>query len=368
MPDYSKLIRPEISTLTKYVPGKPIEEVQREYGLTEVVKLASNENPLGPSPKARAAVAEMLDELHLYPDGSSLKLRSAIASKYGVDVAQVAVGSGLDEILRLIGQTFLNRGEEAVMADLTFSVYSHSVKLMGGQCVVVPLKDYTHDLSGMAKAITENTKLVFIANPNNPTGTIVTKQQLDDFMSKVPKDVIVVLDEAYCEYVEDPDYPNGLDYLRAGHTVLVLRTFSKIYGLAALRLGYVMGPRPLIEAIHLMRPVFNANALAQSACIAALQDDEHVRRTREVNRTGKEYLMRQFSNMGLTAVPSHTNFIYVDVGMDGRQIFVELQKRGIIVRPMGHPTFVRITIGTPEQNRKLVAALREVLGEVKLGD
>lgn len=368
MPDYSKLIRPEISTLTKYVPGKPIEEVQREYGLTEVVKLASNENPLGPSPKAKAAVEKMLDQLHLYPDGGSVKLRTAIAEKFGIDPEQVAVGTGLDEILRLISQTFLNNGEEAVMADLTFPVYSHSVKLMGGKCVVVPVKDFTHDLQGMAQAVTENTKLVFIANPNNPTGTIVTKQQLDEFMENVHDDVIVVLDEAYCEYVESPDYPNGLDYLKAGRTVLVLRTFSKIYGLAALRLGYVMGPRELIEAIHLMRPVFNANALAQEACIAALQDDEHVQRTLEVNRRGKEYLMAEFAKMGLMAVPSHTNFIYVDVAMDAKQVFVELQKRGVIVRPSGHPTFVRITIGTLEQNRKLVAALREVLGEVKLGD
>jgi len=359
------LCRETILNIKPYVPGKPIEEVERELGIRGVIKLASNENPMGPSPKALEALQRSLARINLYPDGSCYNLKNKLASLWGWPPEGIVVGNGADEVIKLVAEAFLNPGEEAIMADPTFSEYEFATLLMGGRAVKVPCQDWQHSLEDMAERITPNTKLVFICNPNNPTGTIVRGEDLDSFLTRVPARVLVVLDEAYAEYVEDPQYREGIDYLRRGaKNLVVLRTFSKIYGLAGLRVGYGLTSPEVAAALNRVREPFNVNLLAQEAALAALEDQEHRDKSRALNREGKEYLYREFRSLGLEYVPSQTNFIFVDVKRDGRQIFQELLKRGIIVRTgdiFGYPTFLRITVGTLEQNRRLVEALKEIL-------
>lgn len=353
-------VHPDIQSLSPYVPGKPIDELQRELGLTRVIKLASNENPLGPSPKAVAALAGAHETLHRYPDGGAYRLRQAIAERWKVASDQVILGNGSDEILGLLARTFLAPGDEAVMADHTFVIYKMEVTAAHGTPVVVPLVNWTHDLEGMARAITGRTRLLFVCNPNNPTGTMVPADAISRLMASVPQDVIVVFDEAYYEYVRDPRFPDSIAYVKAGRNAIVLRTFSKIYGLAGLRVGYGISTPEITNFLNRVRPPFNANSLAQRAALAALGDDEHVARSRTVNAAGMEQLGNGLKALGFAPVPSEANFLYFDVKRDGRQVFEALLREGIIVRHI-EGTMLRVTVGQVEENTAFLQALRKVL-------
>lgn len=353
-------VHPDIQSLSPYVPGKPIDELQRELGFTRVIKLASNENPLGPSPKAVAALAGANDTLHRYPDGGAYRLRQAIAERWKVTSEQVILGNGSDEILGLLARTFLAPGDEAVMADHTFVIYKMEVTAAHGKPVVVPLVNWTHNLEAMAQAITPRTRLLFICNPNNPTGTMVSAGAISRLMAKVPHDVIVVFDEAYFEYVRDPQFPDTIAYAKAGRNAIVLRTFSKIYGLAGLRVGYGISTPEITNFLNRVRPPFNANSLAQRAALAALGDDEHVAKSRAVNAAGMEQVGNGLRALGVTPIPSEANFLYFDVKRDGRQVFEALLREGIIVRHIDG-TMLRVTIGQSDENTAFLQALKKVL-------
>ncbi len=359
--------RAAIDAITPYSPGKPIEEVAREFGLDpkSIIKLASNENPLGPSPLAVEAMRQHVQDVRLYPDGDSYELRHALADYLDVDANEIVVGRGSDEIMHFLAVAFLEPGDEVVMGDPPFSMYEISTLLMGATPVKVPLKDYTHDLPAMADAITPRTKLVYIANPHNPTGTINTRDEVDAFLARIPEQVLVVLDEAYFQYASRPDYPTSLDYARAGHNVIVLHTFSKIYSLAGLRIGYGVSFRPeVIKAIKQVQEPFNVANLAQWAAIASLQDPEQITRGRAVNDAGKAQLYAAFERLGLPYVPTETNFILVDVRQPCREVFGRLLREGVIVRTgdiFGYPTKIRVTIGTAEENARFIATLEKAL-------
>jgi len=352
-----------IRSIIPYEPGKPIEEVEREYGIANSVKLASNENPLGPSPKAVAVLRAKLDQLHLYPDGDCFYLKNGLAKKLGVAPDQLIFGNGSNEIIELAVRTFLRPGDEAVMAQQAFVVYQLIVQAVGGKSVQVPLRDYTHDLSAIAAAVTAQTRIVFLANPNNPTGTIFRRDEWVKFLATVSPDVLLIVDEAYFEYVQDSSYPNSIDYHADGRAILTLRTFSKLYGLAGLRVGFGVGNQQLISLMQRVRQPFNVNAPAQWAALAALDDRDHVDRSLAVNREGLEFLGAEFKKLGLQFVPSQGNFVLVRVGK-GAEVFTQLLRQGVIVRPMGgykFPEHVRVTVGTMAENQKFIAALREVI-------
>lgn len=353
---------PWLRDLVSYEPGKPIEDVARELGLkpSEIIKLASNENPLGPSPRALAAMREMLERAHFYPDGGGYYLREAIARKFGFDRANIILGCGSNEIIEFIGKAFLNPGDEIVTARHAFVVYKLMATLFGAQTIEVPDPGFAHDLNAMAAAITPRTREVFIANPNNPTGTLLSQAEIDRFMEKVPPHVIVVFDEAYYEFNEQP--PDTLKFVREGRNVVVLRTFSKIQGLANLRIGYGIARAELIDVLQKTRQPFNTNGIAQAGALAGLADEEHQRRTREITITGRDFLQREFARLGLEFVPSFANFVLVKVG-DGRAVFEALMKRGIIVRDMtsyGLPEWIRVSIGTAAQNERFITELRKL--------
>lgn len=352
-----------VCDLVAYEPGKPISETARELGLdpAQIVKVASNENPLGPSPLAVAAMREALDEAHIYPDGGGYKLRSAVAESVGMDLANVVLGNGSNEIIELLCHTFLNKDAELIAAEHAFVVYKLMATLFGAKYIDVADPDFIHDLDGMADAITENTRLVFIANPNNPTGTMVDQAAIDRFMALVPEHVVVVFDEAYIEFPKNA--PDTLRYVREGRNVCVLRTFSKIHGLAGLRIGYGLAPENLAKLLQKARQPFNANSIAQAGALAALADADHVARTRAINREGMDFYEKAFVERGLETVPSHANFLLVKVG-DGDRVFREMLAQGVIVRAMSGyklPDWVRISIGTPEQNRRCLEVLDAVL-------
>ncbi len=360
------MARDEIFKIKPYVPGKPVEEVERELGIKDVIKLASNENPLGPAPKAVEAIKMAAEGVNFYPDGNSFYLKSALANKLNFTTEEILVGNGSDETIMLIGSAFLNSGEEIVMGYPSFSEYDFSAKIMGANTVQVPLKDFTHDLKSMVAAITEKTKIVFVCNPNNPTGTVVTQKDVDEFMDLVPNKVLVVFDEAYYEYVEDANYPDTLRYVREERNAIVLRTFSKIYGLAGLRVGYCIANKEIISAINRVREPFNVNLIAQKAALAALGDEGFLEKSRKVNSEGKEMLYSEFQKMGIKYVPTDANFIFLDTGMDSKDLFQQLLQKGVIIRTgdiFGHPTFIRVTIGTKEENTRFISALKEVLNK-----
>ncbi|HEY2921701.1 MAG TPA: histidinol-phosphate transaminase [Candidatus Binatia bacterium] len=352
-----------IRTLIPYEPGKPIEEVEREYGIANSIKLASNENPLGPSPKAMAAIRAKLDQLHLYPDGDCFYLKREVARKLGVAPENLIFGNGSNEIIELAVRTLMRPGDEAVMAEQAFVVYPLIVQAVGGKKKAVPLRNFTHDLAAIGAAITPETRVVFLANPNNPTGTIFRRDEWERFLGKVPRDRLLIVDEAYFEYVQDSAYPDSLRYHAEDRAILTLRTFSKLYGLAGLRIGYGVGPKQLIDMMHRVRQPFNVNAAAQWAALAALDDVDHVKRSLEVNRLGIEYLQREFTRLGLEFVPSHANFILVRVGK-GQEVFEQLLSQGVIVRPMAgyqFPEHVRVTVGTMAENRRFIDALEKTI-------
>ncbi|MCP9449107.1 MAG: histidinol-phosphate transaminase [Nitrospira sp.] len=353
-------IHPDIQSLTPYVPGKPIEELQRELGLGRVIKLASNENPIGPSSKALAALAGATDNLHRYPDGGGHRLRQVLAERWKVSSEQIILGNGSDELLGLLARAFLAPGDDAVMADHTFVIYRMEVTAAHGNPIVVPLTNWTHDLDAMAKAVTPRTRLLFVCNPNNPTGTMVPAEEVERLMASVPNDVVVVFDEAYFEYVRDPWFPDTIAYVRDGRNVVVLRTFSKIYGLAGLRIGYGITTPEIAGILNRIRPPFNANSLAQRAAAAALGDEEHVARSRSVNAEGMAQVRQGLEALGLTPIPSQTNFLYFDIGRDGRRVFEALLREGIIVRHI-EGTMLRVTIGLADENAAFLQALKKVL-------
>lgn len=361
--------RQTIFRIRPYRPGKPLEEVEREYGIRDAVKLASNENPLGPSPKAVAAMQEHARAVALYPEDTCFYLVRDLAAHLGVPEEWLILGTGSDEVLHCAALAYLAEGDEAVMATPSFVMYETNTLLMGGQAIEVPLKDFRHDLPAMLAAVGERTKLFFICNPNNPTGTIVTRGEVDRVLDALPPHTLLVLDEAYCEYVESPDYPNSLDYVREGRNVLVMRTFSKIHALAGLRVGYGIARPDIIQTLHRVRPPFNVNSMAQVAARASLADEQQVPRSRQVNADGKAYLYSSLQAMGIPYVPTEANFLYIDTGRDSRQVFEALLRRGVVVRTgdvFGMPSFVRVTIGTPPQNQRFVEALRHVLADPAL--
>ena len=354
---------PQLKDLVAYEPGKPIEDVARERGLKpeDIIKLASNENPLGPSPKAVTAMQEAVKEVNIYPDGASWKLRNALAEKFGLEMGNIIMGCGSNEVIEFIGHAFLKPGDNIITAEHAFVVYKLMAKVFGADTIEVPDPGYVHDLDAMAAAITPETKEVFIANPNNPTGTLVTQEQIDRFMAKVPDHVVVVFDEAYYEFLDNP--PDTLKYVREGRNVCVLRTFSKIHGLAGLRVGYGLAPAHLADVLQKARQPFNVNAIAQAGALAALADKEHTDLTREINREGMTFYEQAFRERGLEFVPSHANFLLVKTD-NGDSVFKEMLKQGVIVRAMSSyklPEWIRISIGTPAQNERVIEVLDSVL-------
>lgn len=356
--------RPEVFTLKPYVPGKPIEDVKRELGLDDIIKMASNENPLGSSPKAIEAVEKNVRNMHLYPDANCFNLKTRLAAVTGIAADGILIGNGSDELLMLLAATLLNRGDQIIFAQPSFSEYEFTAKIMGGECIEVPLIDFTHDLDSLSAAITDRTKIVYICNPNNPTGTIVGAAAIERFMEKVPDDVLVVFDEAYGEYVESPDFASGLQYVQAGRNAMVLRTFSKIYGLAALRVGYALTLPEIAQVVEMITEPFNVNMLAQVAALAAIDDTHHVQSSRDANSAGKKYLYNELEKMGVYYVPTEANFIFLDTGKNSQEVFKAMLQMGIIIRTgdiFGHPNFIRVTIGTQVENERFIKALQQVL-------
>ncbi len=365
-----KTAHEHILKLTVYEPGKPVEELARDLGLREeeIIKLASNENPLGPSPKALEAMRSTLERSHFYPDGGGYELRGAVAERLGVTRENVVLGNGSNEIIEFIGHAFFRPGDEVVVARHSFAVYKLMAQLFGADTVEVADPGYTADLDAMLAAITPKTRTIFIANPNNPTGTMVGQEAIDRFMARVPDHVLVVFDEAYHEFLDDEAAPDVLPYVRAGRNVVVMRTFSKIMGLANLRIGYGITTPELAAVLQRTRQPFNANGIAQAGALAGLLDEEHMRKTRELTHEGREYLEREFAAMGLEYVPSVANFVLVNVG-DGNAVFQAMLRKGIILRAMasyGLPEWIRISVGTMEQNRRCIEELRALVKDGKL--
>jgi histidinol-phosphate aminotransferase len=361
--DMSAIIPPYLEKIIPYEPGKPAEELQRELGLSDIVKLASNESPLGPAPEVVEMLADTSLDLHRYPDDSYFKLKEKLSSKFSVDPSNIIVGAGSSEIIVMASRALLGPDDYAVISEQTFIMYWLAVQQVNGNMKTVPLKNYTYDLDAMLKEIDETTKLVFIANPNNPTGTFINAKQFDDFMKRLPPHVTVVYDEAYREYVDDPTYPDPMKYYEEGRNIIILRTFSKIFALAGLRVGYGIMPDHLMDALKRVRPPFNVSTPAAAAAIVALDADDHVAKSVKINNEGREYLVKELQAMNFKVIPSVTNFILVECDCDTKEMFLALQKKGIIIRPMaafGLANALRISIGWPEENEKLIEALKEI--------
>ena len=357
-----ELANRQLRDLNVYEPGRPIEETARELGVTPdaIVKLASNENPLGPSPKAIQAMRVALENAHLYPDGGGLYLCRAVAAKLGLAPENIILGNGSSEVIEFLGHAFLNPGDDVITSEYAFIVYKLLATSFGARTIQVPAPEFRQNLDGMLNAVTRKTRLIFIPNPNNPTGTLISQRKIDSFMSRVPENVIVVFDEAYFEFLDDP--PDTLRYVRDGRSVVVLRTFSKIHGLAGLRIGYGVARSELLEVLHKTRQPFNVNSIAHAAALAALNDEAHQRETKRVVDDGRAYLQEKFAELKIPFVPGVANFVMVNVG-DGSAVFEQLLKRKVIVRLLkgyGLPEWVRISVGTMQENEKCIAALRDV--------
>jgi histidinol-phosphate aminotransferase len=355
LPPYSARIRP-------YPPGKPIEEVERELG-HPAIKLASNENPLGPSPKAQEAIRNFLDRLHYYPDGGGYYLREKLAQIHGLNMDQIILGAGSTDLIELVAKTFLSGGDEAITSESAFYMYRLAIEDMGAGLVLAPMREMTFDLSAIAHAVTQRTKVVYLGNPNNPTGTMFTAEELDQFLEAIPRRILVVLDEAYYEYVQRPGYSRSLDLVREGRNLLILRTFSKVHGLAGVRLGYGLGHPDLIECLNRIRSPFNASSVAQAAGMAAVDDQEHIARSVETNAHEMKFLTEELTLGGVRYTPSAANFLLIDTGRDCEEDFIRLLHEGVIVRPMklyGFPTSLRVTVGRHEDNEKFLEALDRV--------
>ena len=356
-------VHPNIASLIPYSPGKPLAELERELGITNAIKLASNENPLGPSPKAQAVLSQHTGELHRYPEGGAQYLRRALAERWKVRTDQVVVGNGSDEVISLLVKAFIAPGEEAVMANETFVMYKLAVVGGHGIPVEVPLKDWRHDLPSLADAVTDRTRLLFLCNPNNPTGTMVSQEEVETFLASIPDHVIVVFDEAYYEYVRSAEYPDSLHYVKQNRPVVVLRTFSKIYGLAGLRVGYGISTPEIMDYVNRVRPPFNANSLAQEAALAALGDEEHVTNSRAMNEAEMSVLEQGLTKLGMTPLPSQANFLYFDTKRDGKKVFDAMLQEGVIVRHI-KGSMIRVTIGLPAENQRFLQTLNNVLNRL----
>lgn len=356
------LWRDTVGRLMKYVPGEPIESVKAKYGLSEVIKLASNENPLGTSPAAVAAMTAALGEASYYPEKEANVLREKLAEKYGLDVENFVVTNGGEYALTLLGNTFINPGDEAVYCTPTFGVMRSSIIKQEGIPVELNLTDdYKFDLEGMLKKITDKTKLVYICNPNNPTGTIVSKEERDKFVEKLPDHVVAVFDEAYYEFIEDKEYESAIKYVKEGKNVVVIRTFSKLYGMAGVRIGYAIANKEIIEKIFMVREAFSANRIGIIGAAAALDDKEFVEKTLNNNREGLKYFEKEFKSMGYDVIPSNANFVYVDLKTDISDVNQKMLMKGFVFRPWGGK--MRVSVGTPEQNAAFMKALKEVLND-----
>jgi histidinol-phosphate aminotransferase len=352
-----------IKDLIPYEPGKPIEELERELNINNVIKLASNENPLGPSPLAISALKDGISSLNRYPDGGGFYLKNALANAHQLSSGNFILGNGSNEVLELAARTFLNSGANAVMADQSFIVYFLVTKATGGIPVTVPLLSFHHDLKGMADAINENTRIIFVANPDNPTGTSIGKESFSSFLNRIPDSVLVIIDEAYHGYEEREDFPDSIELFKKNQNLIILRTFSKIHGLAGLRIGYGIASEEIISYMNRVRQPFNTSSLAQIAAVAALSDHDHVVKSKLLNKNGKVYLYNELTKMGINYVPTEANFILIEVGK-GKKVYELLLREGIIVRPMDgyrFPGHIRVTISTAQENELFIKALKKVL-------
>lgn len=367
MTNIHHLAVPGVQQLIPYTPGKPIEELERELGLTRIIKLASNENPLGPGKKALAAIQGCLPQLGLYPDGNGFNLKQALVRKYGVEVNQITLGNGSNEILELVARAFLTPGLEVIFSQHAFAVYPIVTQAVGATAVVAPALNYGHDLDAMRQRVTDKTRVVFIANPNNPTGTLLTQVEVESFIQGLPETCLCVLDEAYFEFVHQADAVDSIAWLKKYPNLIITRTFSKAYGLAGLRIGYSLSSPDMADILNRVRQPFNNNMLALAAAEAALNDDEHLQRTLAVNTEGMQQLTDGFKVLGLEWIPSAGNFISVDLKQPGLPIYEALLRNGVIVRPVANyemPNHLRISIGTPAENQTFLEALTTILGHV----
>ncbi|WP_305857283.1 histidinol-phosphate transaminase [Balneatrix alpica] len=355
-----------VQALHPYVPGKPVDELERELGIRNIVKLASNENPLGPSPKVIEAIQAALPELTRYPDGNGYILKKALADTFALPLNSLTLGNGSNDVLELLARAFAGPGDEVVYSQHAFAVYPISTQAVGAKGVQVPAKNWGHDLPAMLAAITPATKLVFVANPNNPTGTWLTRTELESFLAEVPEQVLVVLDEAYTEYVQHPDFPNGLELVQRYPNLVVTRTFSKAYGLASLRVGYAVSHPQVADILNRVRQPFNVDSLALAAAVAALADKDYLAKGVALNTAGMQQFEQGFAKLGLDHIPSVGNFVCVNVGKEAAPVYQALLREGVIVRPVanyGMPTYLRISIGLPEENQRCLDALAKVLAD-----
>lgn len=358
------LTRKGILDLKPYIPGKPVEEVQRELGLTEIVKLASNETSIGPSPLALEAIERELKNINFYPEGTSRLLREKLAQRLAVGEDYIIIGNGADNVIELTGMAFVNEDDEVISSETTFPTYETITRIMGGEFVTVKLKDFAFDLEAITERITKKTKMIYFCNPNNPTGTIVKRNEVEKMMKKISDNVIVVFDEAYYDYVEDKEYPDSLPYVLEGRNVIILRTFSKIAGIAGLRVGYGIAKPEIIGYLRRVISPFPTNRLAQVGALASLDDNEHYERVLQSNREGKQYLYRELDKLNLFYLPTETNFIFIDLKEDSNELFQKMLRKGVIIRPgkiYGTPTFIRLTIGTQYENERFIQALKEII-------
>jgi histidinol-phosphate aminotransferase len=362
---FAALISPHLTQLTPYQAGKPLEELERELGLSDAIKLASNENPLGPSPLALSAIRDSLVTLHRYPDSHAYYLKEDLAHHLGLAPQQLILGNGSDEVLDLLVRALVPPGGEVVSTTHTFLMYGLLTQAVGGFFRPVPLKEMRVDLAAVAQAVTPQTRLIILNNPNNPTGTAFRRQEWEDFLGAIPTTATVVLDEAYIDFADDPGVPSCLDYLSEDRPLVGLRTFSKAYGLAGLRIGYGFGPSELMDYLNRLRMPFNVNRLAQVAARAALQDTTFLAQTKEVVLAGKDLICQELSRLGLTFVPSQANFVLIRVPRPGQEVYQAMLREGVIIRAMdayGFPDYIRVNMGLPEENRRFIEALKKVLG------
>lgn len=364
------LINPleNVEELVPYVPGKPIEELERELGVSNAVKLASNENPLGPSARAKEAVKEALSGCNRYPDGGCFYLKERLSACLGVSPENLLIGNGSNEVIEIVARTYMNHKHEAVFGRHAFIVYPLVTKAVGAGEIISPMPGLGNDLEDMASRITPKTRIVFLANPNNPTGTKFKKDEFEWFLDNVPQEVIILVDEAYFEYVDDTDYPDTLKYHQQRESLITVRTFSKIYGLAGLRIGYAVASKDMISYMNRVREPFNVSSLAQSAALAALDDTEHVLKSKDVNLEGLSYISENLDSLGVSYVPSSANFILVDLKQDAIPFYESLLKKGVIVRPVGGyglPNHLRVSVGLRDENRRFIDSFGEVIDEIR---
>ena len=365
--DFIDLANPGVKALRPYQPGKPIEELERELGISDIIKLASNENPLGPSSSALSAIQQAGSELCRYPDGNGFALKKALSDFHNVETDKLTLGNGSNDILELLARAYAGPGSDILFSEYAFAVYPIVTQACGANALVIPAKNWTHDLEAMAQSLTANTRLIFLANPNNPSGTFFNKTAFETFMVAIPENIIVVLDEAYFEYAENLEqeaYPGGLTYLSQYPNLVVTRTFSKAYGLAALRIGFSVSDPQIADALNRVRQPFNVNALAMAAAVAALKDKAYLNKSIQLNSQGLKQLCNGFTELGLDYIPSIGNFISVAFKQDANVVYNDLLREGVIVRPIANysmPDFLRVTVGLPEENQRLLSALKKVL-------